>query len=435
MVKGALNVWMNGELVGTWRVEHTSHKFQYAPEWLTSPRCRPLSLSLPISSTAEITGGPVVNYFDNLLPDNKAIRQRIGRRHKVDADVYSLLQAIGRDCVGAVQLLPLDDVPTDWDKVICTPQSEDELATHLRNIPSENAPANEDEFFRISIAGAQEKTAFTRWQDRWCKPDGATPSTHIFKLPLGIIGLGGQRIDATDSVHNEWLCAQILRTLGLPVTNTSIETFAEETVLVVERFDRARHGDWIVRLPQEDFCQALALPPDKKYERDGGPSMKQCLQLLQNSANKGDALFFILSQFIFFLLAAPDGHAKNFSLFLHAGNAYQMTPLYDVLSAWPYIGTKRNQLSPHKAGLAMALRGNNAHYRFNEIHPRHWQQLAQQHGGSATWQTMLAIADSVAAILPKVEAILPADFPVHTWESIAQGMRTASQRFLVNSPR
>jgi serine/threonine-protein kinase HipA len=434
MVTRALNAWMNGELVGQWIVDRTAHIFRYHPSWLESAHRRSLSLSLPISGSLEIKGDAVKNYFDNLLPDNDRIRRRLAKRFKIRTGTFELLQAIGRDCVGAVQLLPEGDVPVGWGRIECEAQTEEQLVDLLHAVPSEATPeTDDDDLFRISIAGAQEKTALLRWKGRWCRPHGATPTTHIIKLPLGLIG-GMRRVDASDSVQNEWLCAQIVEALGLPVAPTSIGSFGDQTVLIVERFDRKWMDDktWIARLPQEDLCQALGIPPEKKYERDGGPGMLKCLQLLQGSHYKEDRALFILTQLAFFLLAATDGHAKNFSIFLERGDTYGMTPLYDILSMWPYFGGDNNQFNQRKAGLAMALRATNAHYRFQDIQTRHWHQLALKNGGPTVWKQMLLLVDSVDNALARVESRLPAHFPPRTWEAISTGMRREAERFLAD---
>lgn len=426
-----LSVWMNGEFVGTWIVDRGAHTFRYDETWMRSEHRRSLSLSIPISGALENKGDVVKNFFDNLLPDNDRIRSRLGRRFNVDPkSAFDLLQAIGRDCVGAIQLLPSDLGPEQWNQIKCEPQSEKQLAELLRAVPSEIGGDDDDDLFRISIAGAQEKTALTKWNNEWCRPHGATPTTHIFKLPLGIIG--GRRYDASDSVHNEWLCAHIMEAFGFPVAATSIEKFEDQTVLCVERFDRVLSEDasWIQRLPQEDFCQALGLPPEKKYERDGGPGMHKCLQLLGGSSEPADRTLFILTQFAFALLAATDGHAKNFSIFLNRADTYEMTPLYDILSMWPYIGDAPNKLSWHKAGLAMAVRSKNAHYLLNAIQSRHWHQLAMKNGGPEVWSQMIELAEKVEEVLQSVQQKLSPDFPKHTWESIAAGMQSEAKRFL-----
>jgi len=158
--------------------------------------------------------------------------------------------------------------------------------------------------------------------------------------------------------------------------------------------------------------------------------MSKCLQLLQGSGNASDGTRFLLAQLAFFLLAATDGHAKNFSIRLLRGDAYEMTPLYDVISMWPYFGNGPNQFQPRKAGLAMAIRSKNAHYLLHTIQSRHWHGLAMKNGGIEVWNAMLEMAASVDDALDEVEALLPADFPEWTWESISQGMRSEARRFL-----
>jgi serine/threonine-protein kinase HipA len=234
-------VWMNGERVGTWqRTRNGGHRFIYEPSWTASPRVRPLSLSLPLTPDRTVTGPVVAHYFDNLLPDDERIRRRVSARFKLGStDVFELLQAIGRDCVGAVQLLPPEQPPTGFDQVQGELMDDQAVARHLRGVAA--APglgrdldaAADDNPLRISIAGAQEKTALLQIDGQWCRPLGATPTTHILKLPLGLVG--GRRLDLSESVYNEWLCAQLLRELGLPVATTDIGHFDDQTVLVLRR--------------------------------------------------------------------------------------------------------------------------------------------------------------------------------------------------------
>lgn len=433
----SLNAWMNGELVGTWSIDRQVHSFRYADNWPASPHFRPLSLSMPLTASREVRGDAVRNYFDNLLPDNQHIRDRLLRRYRLaSSEAFDLLEALGRDCVGAVQLLPEGQEPRDWQRIHCQPLHQDEIASLLQAVPSEAfSSLQDDALLRISIAGAQEKTALTLHRGQWSRPLGATPTTHIIKLPLGLIGGAMRRVDAGDSVHNEWLCSRLLSALGLPAAPASVERFGEHTVLAVERFDRAwMDGDsWIARLPQEDFCQALGIAPALKYESHGGPGLEQCLALLNSSSDASDKAYFLLAQLAFFLLAATDGHAKNFSLHLHAGGRYEMTPLYDVISMWPYFGPGANQFSARQAGPAMTIRSKNPHRHFHTIEARHWRQLAMRHGGGAIWEAMLALVQRTDAALEKVRAELPADFPVRTWERISHGMLGESRRFLLGA--
>ena len=440
----ALNAWMNSELVGTWTVDRNTHSFVYAASWLASPKMRSLSLSLPITTSREVRGDVVAHYFDNLLPDNDRIRERLSRRFGTrSTDAFSLLESIGRDCVGAVQLLPEGTEPVGWNRIDCESLSEKQIEAILRAVPADTgpgAPRQDDDLFRISIAGAQEKTAFTRHKGRWCRPHGATPTTHIFKLPIGAGGLvgGSRRVDLSDSVQNEWVCAQIVAQLGLPIAPTTMARFGDEEVLIVERFDRALMdgGTWIARLPQEDFCQALGVPPRRKYESDGGPGMAKCLQLLAGSADPPqDTLAFQLTQLAFWLMAATDGHAKNHSIFLQPGDSYVMTPLYDIMSMWPYFGDGPSRFNRRQAGLAMAMRAKNAHYKLETIQPRHWHQLAMKHGGPAVWDAMQALVERVGPALAAVEEKLPRGFPGRTWGAISEGMRTEAHRFVEGAAR
>jgi serine/threonine-protein kinase HipA len=447
----SLGVWMNGQKVGEWAaLAGRGSTFRYDESWAASPRSRALSLSLPITSNLELRGPAVEYYFDNLLPDSTEIRRHIRDRFRTTSlEPFDLLAAIGRDCAGAVQLLPLDQEPAGWDRVQAQPLSERQIEDVLRAVPtSRSLGHDEDDGFRISIAGTQEKTALLGMAGRWFEPRGATPTTHIFKLPLGLVG--GFRGDFSDSVENEWLCGQILRELGLLVAESSIARFGEQKVLIVKRFDRRWQGTdeqevqrkrfkpargvWIARLPQEDFCQALGHPPSRKYEADGGPSMADALTLLIGSERAGtDQRTLVLAQLAFWLLAATDGHAKNFSLAHRVGGAYMLTPLYDVLSAWPIIGHGRNQLPLEKAKLAMAVHGKRAHYRLREIQPRHWKVLAGGVPVASLWEHMVAMVESAAAAIDRVEAKLPKSFPDRVFTTIRAGVRTQMQRFLVGA--
>lgn len=429
-----LNVWMNGELVGVWsRTRTGGHRLTYEQTWLHSPRRRSLSLSLPIGPSREITGASVSSYFENLLPENDNIRRRLSARFRTrSTEAFELLTAIGRDCVGAVQLLPPKTAPEGFDRVDGVPVDDAEVERLLRSVTAEPLPGTGDDSdeFRISIAGAQEKTALLCQLGKWFRPRGATPTTHILKLPLGVVG-GGLQLDMSESVENEWLCAQILHELGFSVAKTEMAVFGAQKVLVVERFDRQwMHERWIARLPQEDFCQALAVPPDRKYESDGGPGIEDALRLLSGSASpNADRERFLLVQLAFWLLAATDGHAKNFSVFLNAGDSYRLAPLYDVLSAWPVIGLGANSLSPQKARLAMGLRAKNMHYRLSEIRARHYRELADKSGVPTVWDKMQALIESVPPSLAAVEQRLPSGFPRILWERISNGIISQADAF------
>lgn len=451
-MRDALNVWMNGELVGVWFSTRSGNPaFTYEESWLRSPAARALSLSLPITAGREIRGPSVENYFDNLLPDNEQIRKRLRSRFKArSTEAFDLLSAIGRDCVGAVQLLPTDMRPDGWDRIESDALTDDEVERILNGVTSDTPLGMRDTVddvdFRISIAGAQEKTALLKYGGVWRRPHGATPTTHILKLPLGLIG--GRLLDMSDSVENEWLCAQIVRELDLQSAQAELATFGNKKALVVKRFDRRwqglsnvgdeeqagftpQTGTWIARLPQEDFCQATGTAPDNKYEKDGGPSMRTCLELLAASEQgELDRSRFIRTQLAFWLLAAIDGHAKNYSIFHRRGGSFALTPLYDILSAWPVMGEAPNKISRHKATLAMAVRSKNAHSKLREIRTEHWFGLAERSGIPKMWGHMVEMVEGVDTALDRVQAVVPENFPPRVWDSVVQGTRDHAAKFL-----
>lgn len=281
----------------------------------------------------------------------------------------------------------------------------------------------------MSLAGSQEKTALLRHRGRWMRPQGATPTTHILKLPIGVVPRG---IDLSTSVENEWLCARILDAYGLPVARTEMATFGTQKVLLVERFDRRLSDDrsWIIRLPQEDLCQATGTPPSAKYESDGGPGMRDAMSLLASSTNAPvDQEVFFRAQIVYWLLCAIDGHAKNFSLYLEQGGSYCLTPLYDVLSAYPVLGKRSSQLSPRKVKLAMAVDGKNRHYHWNSISRRHWNETARRCGlGSDAENVITDLVSRTSDVLKRVDAGLPARFPASVAEPILAGLQNASDR-------
>lgn len=443
-----LHVWMNGMHVGVWSTLRTGTPvFRYDEAWVRADEGRALSLSLPFSADLELRGDVVTNYFDNLLPDSAGIRRRLRSRFRArSAEAFDLLATIGRDCVGAVQLLPPGEDPAGWN-TIDAEAIDDARVERIMAAVTSDAPLGQrdkDDELRLSIAGAQEKTALLRMGRRWYLPRGATPTTHILKLPLGLVG--NMRADMSASIENEWLCSRILRALGLPVADAEMARFGDTKALVVTRFDRrwvgiehraeqkARfrppEGAWIARLPQEDLCQALGVGPDRKYQSDGGPSMQDCLAVLSNSEHaQADQTDFVLTQFAFWLLAATDGHAKNFSIHHRRGGSFGMTPLYDVLSAWPIIGSGPNQLPYQRAKLAMGVKAGNMHYRLRDIQARHWQGLAASVSGEA-WHRLLAMARNVDVALSRVEADLPENFPAGVWTTVAAGVRRHATGFL-----
>lgn len=437
-----LVVWTNGQIVGEWSVREGEHRFQYADKWIASPAARRLSLSLPLTpGNVPLRGPEVQNYFDNLLPDNDSIRRRLqGKFATASTDAFDLLTAIGRECVGAVQLLQPGALPVGFDRIDAEPLDDAgvERAINGSLASGRVLGQRDDDDFRISIPGAQEKTALLRRGDAWFRPLAATPTTHILKLPLGLVG--NLQADLQESVENEWLCSRVMTAFGLPTAHCEIATFGQRKALVVQRFDRAlqhtgTESEWIARLPQEDFCQALGVPGAQKYEADGGPGMRDILRVLDASANAlADKTAFVKAQMVFWLLAATDGHAKNFSIFLERGDRYRLTPFYDVLSAWPIIGGGANQLTKQKAKLAMALRAKSAHWGLVDIQAPHWDGVTKLAGLGDARTLCDELLQQLPGVLRTVEAELPQGFPPALAQAIFDGMRTTAQRLHDTEP-
>jgi len=410
----SLTVAMNGEVVGTlYRDSSGAMSFQYTPGWLSEPGSRAISLSLPLQH-GRIRGKQVYNFFSNLLPDSEAILARMQARFQIEtAHPFDLLASVGRDCVGAIQLYPPGlDIPSVME-IVAEPLDEQQIESLLKGYQmSPLGMTEEGADFRISLAGAQEKTALLWYRNRWQRPQGSTPTSHIFKLPIGRIEQNN--IDLSESCENEWLCMRIAKAFGFPVAHTEMARFGQKKVLVVERFDRrwARSG-WLMRLPQEDFCQALGVSPALKYESHGGPGIADAMKLLLGSR-----------------LAAIDGHGKNFSLFIEADSSFRMTPLYDVISAFPLFAG--GGIQARKAKMAMALQGKNRQYHFAMIQPRHFISTAAHAGYSPELaeRAMQEMANRTEEVIAQVTSELPVDFPPPIREAIFSGLASQAARIL-----
>lgn len=430
MHRRVLNILMNGILIG--KLEKTTKNgltFAYDQQWLATSGARPISLSLPLVD--QVFAGDVVHhFFDNLLPDNQQIRARIQAKfHIATNQPFDLLASIGKDCVGAIQIVDGGILP--FEKIIKSqPVNNKEIAAILKGYRSYPLGMMHDAVeFRISIPGAQEKSAFLWHAQKWCRPLGQTPTSHIFKSPIGFIQ--HQQMDLSESCENEWLCSKIAKAFGLPVANCDIVHFEDVKVLAVERFDRklSRDNTWLMRLPQEDMCQALGVSPNLKYQADGGPGIKDIMNLLLGSATPAqDRDCFFRTQILFWLLAAIDGHAKNFSLFIEADGKYRLTPLYDIISAYPLMAKK--QLQKQKIKMAMALVGENHHYHWYNVQRRHFISTAKAVNYSIDKAESILdeMLNQVEDVIYKVSVELPSAFPKQISQPIFDGMLLMKRR-------
>lgn len=417
-----LRVYLNNRMVGHLNKETSGAiNFEYDLSWLEWEHALPISLSLPMQETP-FRGEPVVAVFDNLLPDSDALRRRVAE--KVGArgtDAYNMLAAIGHDCVGALQFISGDDEAVDAIGKIKGEIVDDEaIEKLLRGLAQAPLGLSRDDDFRISIAGAQEKTALLWHSGKWLKPHGTTATTHLFKTQIGELPNG---IDLSNSIENEFYCLKLVEAFGLQVNKAEIKTFGKTKALVIERFDRRWTSDGrLLRLPQEDCCQALSVPPTLKYQNEGGPGMVAILDLLKGSDTPAeDQAAFIKAQILFWLLGATDGHAKNFSIYLGRGGAYHLTPLYDVLTAQPSLDS--NQIQRKQMKLAMSA-GKSHHYRIDQIHARHFIQTGVEAGLPKTLipKAIEEIIASAGNAFSLIEKSLPKEFPAFIHESVSDAV-------------
>ena len=360
-----LNIFLNTILVGKLtKASNGEISFNYDNDWIVNGF--EISRSLPLQEQA-YRGEVVSRYFDNLLPDNEEIKALVATKFGAESTrSFDLLTAIGRDCVGALSFLPEGlEHPLDFE-LSYSPISDMEIGRRLK-----------EGDFRISIAGAQEKTAFLKLNGTWKEPHGLTPTTHILKTSIGALGVD---INFEDSIDNEWASLFLMKKMGLPVCNASIGDFDGKRVLIVERFDRKwreyKGQKILLRVPQEDMCQALSISPYRKYQSEGGPGIVDIANFLMASKEPEDRINFLKAILVFDLLYATDGHGKNFSIFLEE-DGFRMTPFYDVMSG--YFLHKREKQQLGKLKLAMKV-GNSGHYLFKRIAKKHYVETAKKCG-------------------------------------------------------
>ncbi len=405
-----LNVFLNARLVGQLVREPSGGvSFAYARDWLEWEHRMPVSLSLPLQES-RYSGAPVMAVFDNLLPDSDLIRRRVAERVGAEGiDAFSLLSQIGRDCIGALQFLPDGQEPQPMSELTGEPVDQAQIGAILSDLDLAPLGIRRENDFRISVAGAQEKTALLLKDGQWIEPTGTTPTTHIIKPQIGRLPNG---MDLSDSVENEYLCLKLMEAFGLRVANAEMAQFGEKKALVVERFDRRWTADGrLIRLPQEDCCQALSVVPTQKYQNEGGPGISDIMDLLLGSDDPNkDRHDFFKANVLFWLLGATDGHGKNFSISLLPGGRFRMTPLYDVLTVQPTVDARQIERKYFK--LAMNF-GNSNHYKVANIVGRHIVETGVQSGLSrAVVQGLFEeLQETTHAIVEATFNQLPAGFP------------------------
>jgi len=351
---GKLGIYYRNHLTGwLWLDERRRFVFEYETEWLKCSEVFQLSLSLPLRPEpyADDTARP---FFANLLPEGE-VRRLIARRlHISEENIYALLKAIGGDCAGAVSILPNQETlhqSTGYREL-----NEKDLHRLLIELPHKPLLAG-DEGIRLSLAGAQNKLPVYMENDRISVARGNSPSTHILKPPMD---------GFKETVENEAFCMALARRMGLPAANAVIGK-NRDTILIVTRYDRERKKDGtILRLHQEDFCQAMGTLPEQKYETEGGPSLIQCFELLKKYSIRPavDQRSLLLWTIFNTLIGNADAHAKNISLLI-VNPGPRLAPFYDLLSTAIYPNLAKKS--------AMKIGGEN---RIDWLQIRHWERFA-----------------------------------------------------------
>ncbi len=302
--------------------------FQYADD-----ARRALSLSLPLEKHS-FTSRQCEGYFNGLLPESDTVRAALAKRYGISArNDFSLLAAIGYDCPGAVSFSESEEdsgeleIPLEGEAL-----SEEALEKHLLELPRKplaTGTAN----MRLSLAGAQDKTALIMLNGALALPSARTPSTHIIKPAIEHIA---------HSVENEYICMRVARELGLPVPEVSMHYANETPYYCIERYDREIVGGNVIRIHQEDLCQALNIKSSLKYENEGGPGLAQSFQLLEHCQRPIIAKRDMLERVIYnYLIGNDDAHGKNYSLLHLDGGSITFAPGYDILCTQVYASMDR----------------------------------------------------------------------------------------------
>jgi serine/threonine-protein kinase HipA len=325
-----LSVWLYGTNVATITQLRGRLRLTYTEDALNQYELGTpvLSVALPLTDVY-FAQGLTRAFLDGLLPEGESRRAIAEDLDLRATDTYGLIRALGRDCAGAIVIQPSDDPPPPQPSTTTAePLDDDGIAELVRNLRS--APLGVSDRVRISLAGVQEKLLLTRMADgRWGRPVDGTPSTHILKPKIR---------DYPNTVQNEAFCMRLASELGLPAATIETTQVAERSLIVVHRYDRIVGTDGSVeRVHQEDFCQAVSMPPTKKYQEEGGgPSLRRLAEVLRNVAVPGSVERLLSAAVVNVLVGNGDAHAKNFSLLHHRDGQITLAPTYDVMSTLYY---------------------------------------------------------------------------------------------------
>ena len=355
-----LNVFLNNEHIGTLEKDGNGGIiFQYS-----GLAERILSLSLPIQKEP-FDNKKCRGFFNGLLPESEHTRIAIGKKYGINPkNDFSILKAVGYDCAGAVSFFDSSDkeTPSKYLKEIYetdyTNLSEDELEKYINELPQKPL-ATGIEDMRLSLAGAQDKTAVIVVDGQIGIPKNNVPTTHILKPEIN---------GFNETTENEYICIKSAEIAGIKVPNVEIGYANNKKFFLIQRYDREIINKKIRRIHQEDFCQASNIVSAYKYQAEGGVNFKGCFEILRKTTQPAVSINQFLHLIIFnFLIGNNDAHGKNFSILHYDNNKIEFAPAYDILCSqvYPELSEK----------MAMKIGG---HYNHNEILLRHFEKLANE---------------------------------------------------------
>ena len=363
--KEILDVYLHGQFVGKLYSDNATLSFNYDQKYLDNQNALKLSASLPLNDAVfdhQVTSA----FFSGLLPEGDVRTQLAKYLGISERNTFALLKKIGGECAGAVSVYPQGFSPkADYEPTYRVFKN-DEADDVLTSLDTRPLLAGEEDV-RISGAGAQDKLMIAFVDGKIAVPTGNTPSTHIIKPPIK---------DLEKTVHNEFFCMKLADAVGLRVPKVEIFWLKEKPYYLVERYDRKRDENGIIkRLHQEDFCQAMRISPEIKYESEGGPTLEQCFALLDERIELGfmsgkNKLSLFHGVVFNFLIGNGDAHGKNFSILYEEGAAESLSPFYDLMCTVVYSNA-------YKAKMAMKLGGK---YKFKDVATRHWEKLGSALG-------------------------------------------------------
>ena len=386
-----LQVRLNNKFVGVLQQDQNGKLiFQYAEK-----AHQPLSLSLPLRSNRYYSNKECKGFFNGLLPESDNVRKAIGKKYGVSPrNDFSLLKAIGYDCAGAVSFTdvmvgktPLDELP-EYFEIEGKIFSDAELEKFITELPKKPLALGADGM-RLSLAGAQDKTAIVLIDNKVAIPALEVPTTHILKPAIA---------DLKETVENEYICMKAASLLGISVPEIEIRKVNGIKYFLIERYDRDIKNGKLKRIHQEDFCQASNVVSAFKYQAEGGVSFADCFEVLKKTSRPAVSIVKFLNMMVFnYLIGNNDAHGKNFSILHYPDGKIELAPAYDILSTQVY-----KDLS---SKMAMKIGG---HYEPKNIYPRHFERFANEVGIS--YVQLKKIIKTQTSTLPNIVSEVISNF-------------------------